>query len=140
LHTIFNILKFSVSGLCYVKNGKLRKWRYKSLNNKSTTYSSHTHKHPFWHIEFLVQKWAGSFLIVRFAFYPWVVYPVARSLVVYVCFLDRCLSLCTFLLAIVLFVLLRYTDSDCPWLQLRSNIALLSSFCVNTSALSIKSL
>jgi hypothetical protein len=25
LHTIFNILKFSVSGLCYVKNGKLRK-------------------------------------------------------------------------------------------------------------------
>jgi hypothetical protein len=34
--------------------------------------------------------------------------------VLYVCFVDRCLSfLVHFLLAIVLFVLLRYTDSDC---------------------------
>jgi hypothetical protein len=32
------------------------------------------------------------------------------------CLVDRCLSLCTFfLLAIVLFVLLRYTDSDYPF-------------------------
>jgi hypothetical protein len=39
-----------------------------------------------------------------------------RSLVLYVCFVDRCLSFCTFfLLAIVLSVLLRYTDSDCPF-------------------------
>ena len=36
---------------------------------------------------------------------------VTRSLVLYVCFLDRCLSFCTFSLAIVLSVL-RCTDSD----------------------------
>ena len=35
-----------------------------------------------------------------------------RSLVVYVYFVDRCLSFCTFFLAIVLSVLLRYTNSD----------------------------
>ena len=40
---------------------------------------------------------------------------VTRSLVLYVCFADRCLSFCTFLVAIVLSVLLRYTDSDCPF-------------------------
>jgi hypothetical protein len=34
------------------------------------------------------------------------------SLVLYVCFVDRCLSFCTFLLAIVLSVHLRFTDSD----------------------------
>jgi hypothetical protein len=39
---------------------------------------------------------------------------VTRSLVLYVCFVDRCLSFCTFLLVIVLSVL-RYTDSDCPF-------------------------
>jgi hypothetical protein len=38
---------------------------------------------------------------------------VTRSLVLYVCFVDRCLSFCTFfLLAIVLSVLVRFTDSD----------------------------
>ena len=37
---------------------------------------------------------------------------VTRSLVLCVCFVDRCLSFCTFLLAIVLSVLLRYTDSN----------------------------
>ena len=37
---------------------------------------------------------------------------VTRSLVVCVCFVDRCLSFCNFLLAIVLSVLLRFTDSD----------------------------
>ena len=41
--------------------------------------------------------------------------PVTRSLVLYVCFVDRCLSFCTFLLAIALSVLLRYTDSHCPF-------------------------
>jgi len=41
---------------------------------------------------------------------------VIFSLVLYVCFVDRCLSLCTFfLLAIVLSVLLRYTDYDYPF-------------------------
>ena len=48
---------------------------------------------------------------------------VTRSLVLYVCFVDRYLSFCTFvicpfvlfLLAIVLSVLLRYMDSDCPF-------------------------
>ena len=40
---------------------------------------------------------------------------VNRSLVLYVCFVDRCLSFCTFSLVIVLSVLLRYTDSDCPF-------------------------
>ena len=38
-----------------------------------------------------------------------------RSLVLYVCFVDYCLSFCTFSLAIVLFVLLRFTDSDYPF-------------------------
>jgi len=41
--------------------------------------------------------------------------PVTRSLVLYVCFVDRCLSLCTFLLAIVLPVLPQYTNSDYPF-------------------------
>ena len=40
---------------------------------------------------------------------------VTRSLVLYVCFVDRCLSFCTFSLAIVFPVLLRYTDSDYPF-------------------------
>jgi len=40
---------------------------------------------------------------------------VTRSLVLYVCFVDRYLSFCTFLMAFVLSVLLRYTDSDCPF-------------------------
>jgi hypothetical protein len=39
---------------------------------------------------------------------------VTRSLVLYVCFVDCCLSFCTFLLAIVLSVLLRYTYFVCP--------------------------
>ena len=39
---------------------------------------------------------------------------VTRSLVLYVCFVDRCLSFCTFAVAIVLSVL-RYTDSDYPF-------------------------
>jgi hypothetical protein len=37
---------------------------------------------------------------------------VSRSLVLCVCFVDRCLFFCTFLLTIVLSVLLRFTDSD----------------------------
>jgi hypothetical protein len=37
---------------------------------------------------------------------------VTRSLVLCVCFVDRCLSFCTFFLAIVSSVLLRLTDSD----------------------------
>ena len=40
---------------------------------------------------------------------------VTRSLVLYVCFVDRCLSFCTFTFGIVFSVLLRYTDSDCPF-------------------------
>ena len=40
---------------------------------------------------------------------------VTRSLDLYVCFVDRCLSFCTFFLAIVLSVLLRYTSSDCSF-------------------------
>ena len=40
---------------------------------------------------------------------------VTRSLVLYVYFVDRCLSFCPFLLAIVLSVLLRFTDSDYPF-------------------------
>jgi hypothetical protein len=34
---------------------------------------------------------------------------ITRSLVLYVCFVDRCLTVVLFLLAIVLSVLLRYT-------------------------------
>ena len=40
---------------------------------------------------------------------------VTRSLVLYVCFVEHCLSFCTFSLAIVLFVFLRFTDSDYPF-------------------------
>jgi len=40
---------------------------------------------------------------------------VARSLVLSVCFVNCCLSFVPFLLAIVLSVLLRYTDSDYPF-------------------------
>ena len=40
---------------------------------------------------------------------------VTRSLVLYVCFVDRYLSFVLFLLAIVLSVLLRHTDSDYPF-------------------------
>ena len=39
---------------------------------------------------------------------------VTRTLASYACFVDRCFSLCTFFLAIVLSVL-RYTDTDCPF-------------------------
>jgi hypothetical protein len=40
-----------------------------------------------------------------------VVVRITRSLIVCVCFVDRCLSFCPFFLAIVLSVL-RFTDSD----------------------------
>ena len=40
---------------------------------------------------------------------------VTRSLVLCLCFVDRCLSFRTFLLTIVLSVLLRYTASDYPF-------------------------
>ena len=44
---------------------------------------------------------------------------VTRSLVLYACFVDCCLFFCIFLLAIVLSVLLRYTDYDCPFIILK---------------------
>ena len=37
---------------------------------------------------------------------------VTRSLVLYVCFVDRCLSSCTFFLLTIVLSVLRYTDSD----------------------------
>ena len=40
---------------------------------------------------------------------------VTRSLVLCVCFMDRCLSFCSLPLAIVLSVLLQYTDADCSF-------------------------
>ena len=40
---------------------------------------------------------------------------VIRSLALCVCFVDRCLSFVLFLLAILLSVLLQYTDSDYPF-------------------------
>jgi hypothetical protein len=46
---------------------------------------------------------------------------VTRSLVLYACFVDRCLSICTFILAIVLFVLLRFTASDYPLVSSKSS-------------------
>ena len=45
--------------------------------------------------------------------FSWV--RVTRSLVLYVCFVDRCFSFCLLLFAIVLSVLLRYIDSGCPF-------------------------
>ena len=40
---------------------------------------------------------------------------VTRSLVLCVCCVDRCFSFCTFSFGIVLSVLLRYTDYNCPF-------------------------
>jgi hypothetical protein len=40
---------------------------------------------------------------------------VTRILVVYVCFIDRCLSFCIFFLLAIVFSILRYTDSDCTF-------------------------
>ena len=40
---------------------------------------------------------------------------VTRPLVLFICFVDGCLYFCTFSFAIVLSVLLRYTDSDYPF-------------------------
>ena len=46
---------------------------------------------------------------------------VTRSLVLCVCFVDRRLSFCTFSFAIVLSVLLQYTDSDSPLISSNSS-------------------
>jgi hypothetical protein len=46
---------------------------------------------------------------------------VTRSLVLCVFFVDRCLSFCIFLLAIVFSVLLQYTDSHYPFGTVSSN-------------------
>jgi hypothetical protein len=53
---------------------------------------------------------------------------VTRSLVLYVCFVDHCLSFCTFLLAIVLSVLLQYTDSDYPFWYLQTLFSFVSGY------------
>jgi hypothetical protein len=52
---------------------------------------------------------------------------VTRSLVLYVCFVDRCLSFCTFPEAIVLSVLLRYTYSDYPFVIFKSSFNTISA-------------
>jgi hypothetical protein len=59
---------------------------------------------------------------------------VTRSLVSCVCFVDRCLSFVLFPLAIVLSVLLQYTDSDYPFDYLQ---ALLHTRCLVGSVLLI---
>jgi hypothetical protein len=40
---------------------------------------------------------------------------VTRTLTLYICFVDRCLSFCIFFLLAIVFSILRYTDSDCPF-------------------------
>jgi hypothetical protein len=62
---------------------------------------------------------------------------VTRSLVLYVCFVDRCLSFCTFLLAIVLSVLLRYTDSDYPFGIFKLFLSLLKNWWLKLRILNI---
>ena len=63
----------------------------------------------------------GNFILIYWKIYTWVHSPgvnrvrVSRSLVLYLCVVDRFLSFCTLFLAIVLSVLLRYTDSDYPF-------------------------
>jgi hypothetical protein len=52
---------------------------------------------------------------------------VTRSLVLCVCFVDRCLSFVLFLLAIVLSVLLQNTDSDYPFDYLQTLWCLVGS-------------
>jgi hypothetical protein len=57
---------------------------------------------------------------------------VTRSLVLCVCFVDRCLSFLYFffLLSIVLSVLLRYTDSDCSFGIFKLFLLTIAEFCV----------
>ena len=64
---------------------------------------------------------------------------VTRSLVLYVCFVDRCLSFCTFLLAIVLSVLLRYTDSHCPFGIFKTLLMVLNAIFNNILVISWRS-
>ena len=59
---------------------------------------------------------------------------VTRSLVLCVCFVDRCLPFVLFLLTIVLSVLLQYTDSDYPFDYLQT---LLHTRCLVGSVLLI---
>ena len=65
-----------------------------------------------------------------------IVVRVTRSLVLCVCFVDRCLSFCTFLLAIVLSALLRFTDSDYTlgifklFLTINNSDSLKDAFCI----------
>ena len=69
---------------------------------------------------------------------------VTRSLVVCVCFVDSCLSFCTFLLTIVLSALLRFTDSDGPlgifklFLIVNSSDSLKDAFCIIHAKFSIR--
>jgi hypothetical protein len=49
---------------------------------------------------------------------------VTRSLVLYVCFVDRCLFFCTFLLTIVLSALLRYKDYDYAFWYLKTLLSI----------------
>jgi hypothetical protein len=63
---------------------------------------------------------------------------VSRSLVLCVCFVDRCLFFCTFLLTIVLSVLLLFTDSDYPLVILDLRVLIIpllsSNFSFNRSS------
>jgi hypothetical protein len=64
-------------------------------------------------------------------------FVVTRSLVLCVCFVDRCVYFCVFLLTIVLSVLLRFTDSDYPFDIFKD---LLSSLCLSFMCMFCRSL
>ena len=68
-----------------------------------------TRRVPLVELELLTRLGAPEFIPVFSGF------RVARSLVLYVCFVDHFCSFVLFLLTIVLSVLLRYTDSDCAF-------------------------
>ena len=58
---------------------------------------------------------------------------VTRSLVLFVCFVDRCLSFVFFLLAIVLSVRLRYADSDYPLVSSNSSYVKMKTLYIHTT-------
>ena len=64
----------------------------------------------FWTLHYTICMFDNQ-IIIRFFNGGW----VARSLILCVCFVDCCLSICTFSFCILLSVLLRCADSDYPF-------------------------
>jgi len=77
-------------------------------NNHSLTPLSYIVSVKSVHLSFLLVRYLSHLITITHISGV----RVTRSLVLCVCFVDHCLSLCLFVFAIVLSVLLRFTDSD----------------------------